>query len=148
MQVILTQDVEKLGGAGDIVTVKAGYGRNFLLPRGYSLVASRGNVARLEHHKRAIAKRQEERKEGDLAVVKKLESVSVSIARKVGEDDKLFGSVSTRDIADALVAQNVELDRRAVRLKEPLRSLGQHTVEIRFSADVKCELVVNVVAIR
>ena len=87
-------------------------------------------------------------RERDLAVVKQLQNVSVSIARKVGEDDKMFGSVSTRDIADALAAQNIEIDRRVVRLKEPLRSLGQHTVEIRFSADVKCELVVNVVAIR
>lgn len=148
MQVILTQDVEKLGGAGDIVTVKAGYGRNYLLPRGYALLASRGNVARLEHHKRAIAKRQEELKGSYLAIVKQLENASVSIARKVGEDDKMFGSVSTRDIADALGAQNIELDRRNVRLKEPLRSLGQHAVEIRFSAEVTCEVTVNVVAIR
>jgi large subunit ribosomal protein L9 len=148
MQVILTQDVEKLGGAGDIVNVKAGYGRNFLLPRGYALVASRGNVARLEHHQRAIAKRQAERKEGDLTVVKQLARVSVSIARKAGEDDKMFGSVSTRDIADALADQNIKVDRRVIRLREPLRSLGQHPVDIRFSADVTCEIMVNVVAIR
>ena len=148
MEVILTQDVEKLGDAGDIVTVKPGYGRNYLLPRGYALVASRGNIAQLEHHKRAIAASQAKLKEAHLAVVKQLEKASVSIARKVGEEDKLFGSVSSRDITDALAAQNITIERRAVRLTEPLRTLGQHAVEIRFSAEVKCEISVNVVAIR
>lgn len=147
MQVILTQDVDKLGTAGDIVTVKAGYGRNYLLPRGYALIASRGNIAQLEHHKRAIAAEQAKLKETYLELAKKVSAASVSIARKVGDEDRLFGSVSSKDIAEALAAQNIELDRRVIRLKEPLKTLGAHAVDVRFSAEVTCELTVNVVAI-
>jgi len=147
MSIILTQDVDKLGRAGEIVSVKPGYGRNFLLPRGFGLLATRGNVAQLEHHRRAIAREQEKIREQHKALAKQLEGTKVSIARKAGKDEKLFGSVSNKDIVEALAAQNIVLDRKVVHLSEPIKATGSHDVEVRFSADVSVTLNVNVVGI-
>jgi large subunit ribosomal protein L9 len=147
LEVILTTDVEKLGNAGDLVRVKPGYGRNYLLPRGLALLATRGNVAQLEHHRRAIAAEQAKIRQDHEAKAKALESAAVSIPRKVGEDDKLFGSVTNKDIADALAAQNIELDRKLIRLAAPIKSVGSHQVTVRFSAEVTVELQVDVIKI-
>ncbi len=147
MSIILTQDVDKLGRAGEIVSVKPGYGRNYLLPRGYGLLATRGNVAQLEHHRRAIAREQSKIRESHEALAKQLEGTKVSIARKAGKDDKLFGSVTNKDIVEALSAQNIELDRKVVQLSEPIKATGGHEVTVRFSADVSATLTVNVVGI-
>lgn len=148
MNIILTTDVDKLGCAGEIVNVKPGYGRNFLLPRGLGLLATRGNVAQLEHHRRSIAREQEKIQEAYKALAKKLEGTKVSIARKAGKDEKLFGSVGSKDVVEALKAQNIDLDRRVVQLSEPLKTTGAHDVVIRFSADVSVTLSVNVVGIK
>ncbi|MGH1342661.1 MAG: 50S ribosomal protein L9 [Nannocystales bacterium] len=147
MSIILTQDVDKLGRAGEIVTVKPGYGRNFLLPRSLGLLATRGNVAQLEHHRRAIAREQSKIRDEYEALAKQLEGIKVSIARKAGKDEKLFGSVSNKDIVEALSAQNIKIDRRIVQLSEPIKSTGSHDVVVRFSADVSATLQVNVVGI-
>jgi len=147
MSIILTQDVDKLGRAGEIVSVKPGYGRNFLLPRGLGLLATRGNVAQLEHHRRAIAREQSKIREQFEALAKQLQGTKVSIARKAGKDEKLFGSVSNKDIVEALEAQNIKLDRRVVQLSEPIKATGNHDVTVRFSADVSVTLNVNVVGI-
>ena len=148
MQVILTQDVEHLGDAGEVVSVKPGYGRNYLIPRGFALLATRGNIAQLEHHKRRIAKEQEALRSEREAMAKSIEGAAVSIARQVGEENKLFGSVASKDIVEALEAQNIKLDRKLIRLPEPLKEIGSHEVEVRFSADIKATLKVNVVAIK
>jgi large subunit ribosomal protein L9 len=148
IEVILTKDVDNLGHAGEVVRVRPGYGRNYLFPRGLALLATKGNVASLEHHKRQIAAEQARIKAEHEAMAAKLKAVSVSIARPVGDGDRLFGSVSSRDIVDALSAQNIVVDRRVVRLPEPLKEIGPHEVEIRFSADVSATLRVNVVAVR
>ncbi len=148
MSIILTQDVDKLGRAGEIVSVKPGYGRNYLLPRGYGLLATRGNVAQLEHHRRSIAREQEKIKTQHQALAKQLEGTKVSIARKAGKDEKLFGSVGNKDIVEALEAQNIKLDRKVVQLSEPIKTTGAHDVEVRFSADVSVTLSVNVVGIK
>lgn len=148
MSVILTQDVDNLGRAGDIVTVKPGYGRNFLLPRGMALLATRGNVAQQEHHRRAIAREQEKIQAEYRKVAEQLNDVSVAIARKAGKDDKLFGSVGPRDIVDALAMQNVTLDRRLIQMPEPLRTVGSHEVEVRFTTDIRAVLKVNVVGLK
>ncbi len=147
MSVILTQDVEKLGRAGEVVRVRPGYGRNYLIPRGMALLATRGNVAQQEHHKRAIAREQERIKAEHKKIADQLQGTSVSIARKVGKDGKLFGSVSARDVADALAMQNITVDRRLIQLDEPLRAAGTYEVNVRFSADVNVALKVNVVGI-
>ncbi len=147
MSIILTEDVDKLGRAGEIVSVKPGYGRNYLLPRGYGLLATRGNVAQLEHHRRSIARDQAKIREQHEALAKQLQGTKVSIARKAGKDEKLFGSVSNKDIVEALKAQNINLDRKIVHLAEPIKATGAHPVEVRFSADVSVTLTVNVVGI-
>lgn len=148
MNVILTQDIDKLGRAGEIVAVKPGYGRNYLLPRGIALLATRGNVAQLEHHRRSIARDQEKIRASHEQIAKSLEGTSVSIARKAGKDDKLFGSVGARDVVEALAAQNIDLDRKLVQLSEPLRSVGTFEVQVRFSADVSVVLKVNVIGLK
>lgn len=147
MNIILTQDVENLGRAGEIVKVRSGYGRNFLLPRGMALLATRGNVAQQEHHRRAIAREQERIRAEYKKVAAQLAEISVAIARKAGKDEKLFGSVTSRDIVDALAQQNVDLDRKLVKLDEPIRSAGSYEVPVRFAADISVNLKVNVVGI-
>lgn len=148
MSLILTQDVDNLGRAGEIVSVKPGYGRNFLLPRGVALLATRGNVAQLEHHRRSIAREQEKIRAEYEKVAKKLEGTTVSIARKAGKDDKLFGSVGSKDVVEALAAQNLNIDRRSIQLPEPIKTAGAHDVVVRFSADVSVTLSVNVVGLK
>ncbi|MEM9452975.1 MAG: 50S ribosomal protein L9 [Myxococcota bacterium] len=148
ISVILKQDVDNLGRAGEIVKVKPGYGRNFLIPRGMALLATRGNVAQHEHHKRAIEAEQARLHAQQKLVADQLEKTSVSIARKAGKDGKLFGSVSSRDIVDALAMQNIEIDRRLVRLDDPLRETGTFEVMVRFSMDIQVPLKVNVVGIK
>ncbi|MEM6990399.1 MAG: 50S ribosomal protein L9 [Myxococcota bacterium] len=148
LSVILTKDVDNLGRAGEIVKVKPGYGRNFLLPRGLALVATRGNVAQLDHHRREIERDQARIRKEHEKTAATLKGTSVSIARKVGKDDKLFGSVSSRDIAEALAMQNLDIDRRAIQLPEPIRAVGQTEVNVKFSADVQVALKVTVVGIK
>ncbi|HWB78809.1 MAG TPA: 50S ribosomal protein L9 [Nannocystaceae bacterium] len=147
MDVILTKDVEKLGKAGEIIRVKPGYGRNFLIPRGLALLATRGNIAQHEHHRRAIEREQEKIRAEHRAIAKRLEGISVSIARKVGKDDKLFGSVGVRDIAEALEVQKVAVDRRLIHLPEPIRATGIYEVPVRFAADIEVPIKVTVVGI-
>jgi large subunit ribosomal protein L9 len=147
LSVILTKDVENVGRAGELVEVKPGYGRNYLIPRGLALIATRGNVAQMEHHRRAIAAEQERIKAEHAKIAKNLETTAVSIARKTGKDEKLFGSVTARDISEALAAQNIDLDRRLIRLDEPIRATGTFEVPVRFSADVEVKLKVNVVGV-
>ena len=147
LEMILTRDVEKLGKAGELVRVKPGYGRNYLLPRGFALLATRGNIAQLDHHRRAIAAEQARIHDKNMEQAKLLKSVSVSIPRKVGQDNKLFGSVTNKDIADALSAQNIELDRRMIRLEHPIKAIGAHKVSVRLSAEVSVDLQVDVIKI-
>ena len=147
VEVILTKHMSSLGAPGDVVRVRPGYARNYLLPRGIALVATRDNIAQLEHHQRAIAAEQARLREEYTKMAKVISNASVSIARKKGDGDKLFGSVTARDIADALKAQNIEVDRRIVELSEPLKAEGSFEVQIRFTADIKGVLKVNVVGI-
>lgn len=148
MNVILLETVENLGSIGDLVKVKPGYGRNYLIPRGMALLATRGNVAQHEHHKRAIEAEQARLHAEQKKVADQLEKTSVSIARKAGKDGKLFGSVSSRDIVEALAMQNIDIDRRLVRLDDPLRETGTFEVTVRFSMDIQVPLKVNVVGIK
>ncbi|TPV94228.1 MAG: 50S ribosomal protein L9 [Myxococcales bacterium FL481] len=147
MQVILTKDVEHLGAAGELVQVRPGYGRNYLIPRGLALIATRGNVAQLEHQRRTIEAEQAKLRANQEEQAKVLRDTTVSIARKVGQDEKLFGSVTAKDIVEALAAQNLALDRRLIRLPEPIKTVGAHEVEVRFSATISAALKVNVVGI-
>jgi large subunit ribosomal protein L9 len=147
LSVILTKDVENLGRAGELVKVKPGYGRNYLLPRGFALLATRGNIAQLEHHKRAIEQEQKKIRADQQKIADQLQGTAVSIARKAGQDNKLFGSVTTRDIVDALAMQKIEIDRRLIQLKDPIKEVGETEVMVKFSADIQVPLKVTVVGI-
>jgi large subunit ribosomal protein L9 len=145
MQVILREDRENLGKSGDVVTVKAGYGRNFLLPKGLALLATAEDVARVAHEKRVIAARNAKLMKDTQAAADRLNQVSVSIPVTVGEEDRMYGSVTTRDIAEALHAKGVELDAKKLVLDEPIKSLGLSEVVVKLGQGVSAKIKVWVV---
>jgi len=144
MKVILREDVYNLGKSGELVSVKEGYARNYLLPRNLAMLASTANVRQLDHEKQVIELRQQKLKGTAQEQAKKLEGVKVVIKRKVGEQDKLFGSVTALDIAEALAAAGHKLDRRLIHLPEPIKAVGVFEVEMRLHRDVTAKLNVNV----
>ncbi len=146
MDLILVEDVPNLGDIGDQVSVKAGYGRNYLLPEKLAIPASVKNARRLEHEKRLVSFRLQKAKAEAKAYAGKLANTSVTIARKVGEQDKLFGSVTTHDIAAALADEGIQVDRRKLHLEEPIKTLGVYQVPLKLRGDVTAEVKVWVVA--
>ena len=146
MKIILTKDLENLGKAGALVEVKPGYGRNYLLPRGMAVSATAKNIRQLEHQKAGILSRASKHKANMDAQAKKLASVELKFTRKVGEQDKLFGSVTSKDIHDQLSAQGYEVDRKQIHLPEPLKVLGTHDVEVKLHPEVAAKLKVTIAA--
>jgi large subunit ribosomal protein L9 len=146
MQLILKEDVANLGKSGDLVNVKPGYGRNYLIPHGLAVVATEKNVARVEHEKRLIAARNQKLLKDAQSIADRLSTVELVIQRQAGEEDKLFGSVSTRDVEEALGDQGIKLDRRKIVLAEPIRTLGVYTLDVKLAPDVTGKLKVWVVA--
>jgi large subunit ribosomal protein L9 len=136
MEVILKEDVPKLGHRGDVIKVAEGYGRNFLLPRKLAIEATQANKAVIEQMKQAAVRRSAVEKADSEALSKQLESVSVSFQRKSGEKEHLFGSVTSSDIAEALEKKGFNIDRRKIQLSDPLKSLGEFEVPIRLHRDV------------
>lgn len=136
MEVILKEDVAKLGSRGDVVKVAKGYGRNFLLPRKLAIEATRANRAVIDQMKAAAARRSEREKADAESVAKRLEGVSVTFQRRSGEHDQLFGSVTSADIATELEKQGHAVDRRKIQLHEALKTLGEFTVPIRLHKDI------------
>jgi large subunit ribosomal protein L9 len=145
MRVILREDLDNLGAAGEVVTVRDGYGRNFLLPRGLAALATEKDVAKLEHERRVIAVRAVKQAKELAGEVEKLQQVSVSLARATGEGDKLYGSVNNRDIADALKEQGVIIDSKKIVLEEPIKTLGMTEVPIKLGKDAVAKIKVWVV---
>ncbi len=146
MRVILREDVHKLGRSGEIVTVKDGFARNYLLPRKIAVPANEKNVRQVEHDKAVISARQAKLKGGAQEQASKLEALSVKISRKVGQQDKLYGSVTALDIAEVLGSQGYKVDRRSIHLPEPIKALGLHQVELRLHRDVIAKINVEVVS--
>ena len=144
MKVILREDVYNLGNSGEVVNVKDGYARNYLLPRNLAMLASAANIRQLEHEKAVIAVRQAKMKSVAEESAKKLGNVSVTITRKVGDQEKLFGSVTALDVAEALAAQGHKFDRRLIHLPEPIRTIGSFEVELRLHRDVHTKVMVHV----
>jgi large subunit ribosomal protein L9 len=146
VQVILSEDVHNLGDAGDIVSVKPGYARNYLVPRGKAMPATAERMNEVEHQKRVIAeKRAKELK--DLEAVKaRLEATSLEVEAQAGEEGKLFGSVTAQNLADLLAEKGLEVDRRKIVLADPIKSVGEHVVAIRLRSDVHAEFKVTVKA--
>jgi len=146
MKVILKQHVETLGKAGDLVKVADGYARNFLVPKGLAAEANSRNLKVFEHEKQRILQQAEKiQKQADEMAVR-LSAVTCTIARRVGEQEKLFGSVGAKDIEEALAAQGIEIDKKSVLLDEPIKALGEFPVRIKLSAGVTGEIKVVVVA--
>jgi len=143
--VILTVDIQSLGRAGEIVDVREGYGRNFLLPQKKAVLADPKNLKMMEHQKRVVASKQEKIKRQAKELLDKLASTSVTISREAGEDDKLFGSVTTKDIADSLRREGFEIDRHYIHLDHPIKSLGVFEVPVKLHAEVAGNIKVWVV---
>ncbi len=145
IHVVLQEDVQNLGKSGDLVRVRPGYARNFLIPRGFAMPATAGNVARIEDIRRqALAKVAKELSQAR-ETAKKLESLSVKIARAVGEENKMYGSVTAKDVEEAFRAIGIELDRKKIQLTDPIKSLGLTEVVIKLHHDVSAKLRVEVV---
>ncbi len=136
MQVILRDDMDNLGKSGEVVNVKPGYARNFLLPRGHAIKATAGDIKRVEHEKRVIAARTAKMAKEAQAEADKLSQVSVSISRAVGEEDKLYGSVTSRDIAQALASKGVDVDRKKLQVPDTIKSLGEYTITAKLGHEV------------
>lgn len=147
LSLILTKHVDNLGRAGELVRVKPGYGRNYLIPRGMAIAATRSNVAELEHQKRVIEREQAQLRAEQQKLAEKLKDVAVSIPRKKGQDGKLFGSVNSKDISEALAAQNIHVDRKLIHVDEPFKNEGSYQVEVRFSHEISAQIRVNVIGI-
>ncbi len=136
MEIILQEDIEKLGSRGDVVNVADGYARNYLLPRKLALEALPGNVKRLEKIRGSLAKRTAVERDHASKQAELLNGVTVNLSRKAGETGQLFGSVTASDLADALAAQGFEIDRRRIQLDEPIKLVGEYAVNVKLVHDV------------
>ncbi len=145
MQVILRRDIEKLGAAGDMVEVSNGYGRNYLLPRGLAIEATPRNIKTIEHEKRLITEKKKSELRNAEEIKKKISEISVTIAMQAGEEDKLFGAVTTMDIAEALSKDGISIDKKNILLEEPIKRLGIYNVNVKVHPGVMTEIKVWVV---
>ncbi len=146
MQVILREDVPDLGKTGELVIIKDGFGRNFLIPRGLAVMASPRNIRRMDHEKKVIEQQNAKRHRDALSIKEKIESLSLTIAKHTAEEDKLFGSVTNREIAEALKEEGIDMDRKVILLEKPIKALGVYTVNVRLSGDITANLKLWVVA--
>ncbi len=140
MKIILRSDYESLGKAGDVVTVKDGYARNFLLPKGIAVLATQKNVTRLEEEKKRALRVQEKERQEFVTLAQELEKISVTASVAVGEEDKVFGSVTAQNIADLLKEKGFEIDKRKISLDEPIKALGVYNVPIKLHSEVEAQI--------
>jgi len=145
MEVILREDIDRLGSRGDVVKVAAGYARNFLLPKKLAVAATASNKKIVEQERQAHLRKEAKLKTEAEDLSKLLVGASVTIAQKAGENDQLFGSVTAKDVAEALDKQNFTIDRRKILLDEPIKHLGEHKVNVRLHREVTTAITVNVV---
>ncbi len=146
MEVILREHVDNLGRRGEIVKVADGYARNYLLPRKLALLATAGNRQRIERERAKFEAREAEERKIAEAVAARMENLELEIARRVGETDVLYGSVTSSDIAEALIAKGFDLDRRKIHLQEPIKRLGEFEVPVRLHRDVNATVKLKVIA--
>lgn len=145
MKVILKEDIPKLGRMGETVQVASGYGRNYLIPQGKAILATTSNLKALEHERSLIQRKAGVAREAAEGLAEKISGLSLSLTRKVVEEDKLYGSVSVSDISQALEEAGVVVERKVIRLDEPIKTLGEFQVPIKIHADVTAELTVQVI---
>jgi large subunit ribosomal protein L9 len=144
MRIILREEVHGLGKSGEVVTVKPGYGRNYLLPQGLALLATEHNVKQLEHQKKIITARNAKLAKDAQSVADALAGLEVRIERQAGEGGKLFGSVSTRDIEEAASKKGVSIDRKKIVIENPIKSTGEYTVDVKLGLGITGKLKVHV----
>jgi large subunit ribosomal protein L9 len=147
VKLILKESVHNLGEAGDVVSVKPGYARNYLLPQGKAIPATESRVAELEHHKRILAEKAAKELKDLRGRKDQLEALAIEIHARAGEGGRLFGSVTSAQIAEALAAQGHEIDRRRIDLRDPIKEVGKHSVPVKLHREVVAKLSVNVVAV-
>lgn len=145
VKVVLQDMVEHLGHSGDVVRVRPGYARNYLIPRGLAVPATQGNLARVDELKRLAQQREAAELSNAKALKEKLESVSVKIVRAVGEENKMFGSVTSKDIEEAYKEVGIDVDRKKMTLAEPIKQLGLSEVEVKLHSEVTAQLRVEVI---
>jgi large subunit ribosomal protein L9 len=145
MKLVLRADVESLGRLGDIVSVKPGFGRNYLIPQGLAMAATEANLKQFELERKKLAAKADSLRAEATSLAEKIAAATVTIEVRVGEGDKLYGSVTAHNVADALAAQGVEVDRRKIEMPEAIRALGEYEVIIRLHPDVHGELKLRVV---
>ncbi|MEW6234928.1 MAG: 50S ribosomal protein L9 [Candidatus Omnitrophota bacterium] len=145
MEVILTESMPNLGDAGEIVKVKGGYARNFLIPNGLAYATSSANATKIAHQKRLLTDRKNRRLKTEHDLARRLSEISVQIPVRVGEEDRIFGTVTNQNIAEALKSKGYDVDRRKIILDDPIRALGVYTVPVRFSGDTTAQLKVWVI---
>jgi large subunit ribosomal protein L9 len=146
MKVFLKEDVKNLGKIGDVVNVAEGYARNFLLPKKFAVEANPKNLKEFEHNKRIIQERAAKIKDASKAEADKLSALTLKVKAKAGEEDKLFGSVTTMDIAEAFKAEGFEVDKKKILLAEPIKRLGEYTVEVKIHSEVNATVKVQVIS--
>ena len=146
MRVILMHDVQHTGRRGEILDVKPGYARNFLMPQGLALEATPGNLKVFEHQRRKIEAKHQKEREAAAEIAAQLADVRVKVAKRVGETETLYGSVTAGEVAEALAAKGVTVDKRRVDLEGGIKTLGEHSVRIDLHSEVVAEIIVEVVA--
>ncbi|MEJ2056897.1 MAG: 50S ribosomal protein L9 [Desulfofustis sp.] len=144
MELILKETIDSLGREGDVVKVKPGYARNYLLPKGKAVQATRENMAALEQNKAEIQARLDAEHKQAEALFKKLADITLEFEELAGEDDKLFGSVSANDILEKLLALNIEVEKRNIFLTEPIKTLGERKITVKVGFDMEAEITLNV----
>lgn len=146
MKVILTEEIRGLGTRGDVVTVKDGYARNYLIPKNLAQEATKGNLNAIEHQRRKWALLAQEEKNAAQKAADRVKGVKIQIEKRVGENGHLFGSVTANEIADALMEKGIEVDKRRIELSSPIKNIGMHDVEVRLHREVSASIQVEVVA--
>lgn len=146
MKIILRADVENLGRLGDVVSVKPGYGRNYLLPQGLAMLVTPGNLKVFELERRKLQARMDSLRADADSLAARIEGLVLIIPMRVGDNDKLYGSVTSSIVGDTLAAQGIDIDRRRILLDHSIRTLGEHPVRVRLHADVIAKLIVKVVS--
>ena len=146
MELILKETIDSLGREGDVVKVKPGFARNYLLPQGKAVQATKENLAVLEQNKAEIQARLDEQHKKAEALLKKISGITLEFEELVAEDDKLFGSVSVNDIYEKLLEKNIEVEKRNIFLSEPIKVIGEKAISIKVGFDLEAEITVNVVA--
>ena len=145
MKVILREDVKNLGQMGEVVNVSDGYARNFLFPKKFAVEANTGNIKEFEHNKKVIKDRAAKLKESMKSIADKLSALSLTIPAKTGEDDKLFGSVTNMNVAEALASAGFEIDKKKIVMDEPIKRTGEYAVSIKLHPELSVEVKVQVV---